>query len=78
MPASDKQENQHQDRVSRALLHQAGEVVHVLAQDAFAAQCHDYNERAQVHERVDHHVHRDALEAGAVPRDQAQQHVAGV
>ena len=43
-----------------------------------AAQRHDHQERAQVHERVDQHVDRDALDAGVVAGDQAEQHVAGV
>ena len=57
---------------------QAGQIVHVLPDDALAPQHDHHQECPQVHERVDQHVNRDSLEAGGVAGDQAEQHVSGV
>ena len=45
---------------------------------SFAPHGHDHQQRAEVHERVHQEVNRDALDAGLVAGDEAEQHVAGV
>ena len=42
------------------------------------AQRHQHQERAQVHERVDHDIDRDTFDPGRISGDQAEQHVSGV
>ena len=59
-------------------MHQTGDIVQVFADNAFAAQRHQHQERTQVHERVDHHIHGDAFDAGGVPGNQTEQHVTSV
>src|SRR5262249_40092131 len=73
-----EQEYQHQDRVAGALVDQACEVVNVFANDPLSAERDHYQEGSEVHEGVDKHVDRDALDAGRVAGDQAEQHVSGV
>ena len=54
-----KQEDQHQEGVAGTLVDQARHIVQVLADDVGAAHRDDDEERAEVHEGVDHDVDGD-------------------